>query len=74
MAITQPTPAALIPRMVTEKDFAEVSGIVPSVGQIGIPIAPALACWPVIRREMRSETRQPPPTSMRDEIGDNVAA
>ncbi len=43
LAITQPTLAALIPRMVTEKDFPRASGIVQSAGQIGILVAPALA-------------------------------
>jgi MFS family permease len=43
LAITQPTIAALVPRMVPRPDFPRASGIVASVGQIGMLVAPALA-------------------------------
>jgi MFS family permease len=43
LAITQPTIAALVPRMVPRADFPRASGIVASAGQIGMLVAPALA-------------------------------
>ncbi|MEV4275919.1 MFS transporter [Actinoplanes xinjiangensis] len=43
LAITQPTIAALIPRMVPRADLPRASGIVASAGQIGMLIGPALA-------------------------------
>ncbi|BBH65665.1 hypothetical protein ACTI_23500 [Actinoplanes sp. OR16] len=43
LAVTQPTLAALVPRMVREADLPRASGVVQTAGQAGMLIAPALA-------------------------------
>jgi MFS family permease len=43
LAVTQPTIAALVPRMVRESDLPRASGIVQTAGQAGMLVAPALA-------------------------------
>jgi MFS family permease len=43
LAVTQPTTAALIPRMVREEDLAKASGLSQTAGTLGMLIAPALA-------------------------------
>jgi MFS family permease len=43
LAVTQPTLAALVPRMVRPDDLAKASGITQTAGVIGMLIAPALA-------------------------------